>query len=214
MDGERVGPLSYDVHPPEGETSAQRAIVIGAVAVVGLVTLSLVGGWFLLGMVESAAIVDNGGPLLILVVPVVLAVLASRESTRRTRRNAVVVVVTLSLFSAFFTNKMLGNVKPALPQIRRVLDSIDLPPGFRLVEEEEYGDRLCRRGCPTIERRYVAPATDPDPVSTLILAMFDQGWDQVADVDPRQATGAQKDGLTAQLGENDPHVVEMRVTRR
>ena len=214
MDGERLGPLSYDVTAPEGEASAQRAILLGAAVIVGLMVVSLVGGWFALGFVEAAALITNGAPLAILVAPVVVALVASKESIRRTRKTALIVVTALALLAALFTGRLLGNVKAAMPQVRTVVDSIDLPPGFTLIDSEEFGDRLCRRGCPTIERRYQAPVDDPDPVSTLILAMFDQGWELTSDVDPRFATVAAKDGLFAQLAENDPHVVELRVSRQ
>ena len=214
MDGERLGPLSYDVSAPEGETSAQRAIVLGALVIVGLMTVSMVGGWFVLGVLPSSAVIVKGAPLLILGASLGVALYASRTSLRRTRRTALLTVLALGLMAAFFTNQMLGNVKPALPQIRQTLDAIDLPAGFEMVDEETYGDRLCRRGCPRIERTYSAPANDPDPVSTLILAMFAQGWEQNADVDPRFATVAVKGGLTAHLSPGENNAVEMRVTRR
>jgi hypothetical protein len=214
MDGERVGPLSYDVTAPEGETSAQRAIVLGALTIVALMVVSLVGGWFALGQIQSAPAIVNGAPLLILGAALAVALAQSRESTRRTRRTALVTVLALGLLSAFFTNKMLAGVKPALPQIRQALDDIRLPQGFRLVDEETFGDRLCRRGCPRVERVYAAPPGDPDPVATLILAMFDQGWKQNNDIDPKLATVALKGGLTAHLSPLENNAVEMTVTRR
>jgi hypothetical protein len=214
MDGERVGPLSYDVTAPEGETSAQKAIVYGALTIAGLMFLSLVGGWFALGWIESAPAIVNGAPLLILGAALAVALLHSRDSTRRTRRTALVTVLGLALLSAFFTNKVLADVKPAMPQIRQTLDDIDLPAGFAMVEEETFGDRMCRRGCPRVERVYTTPPGDPDPVSTLILAMFDQGWRQNTDIDPKLATVALKDGLTAHLSTFDNGTVKLRVTRR
>lgn len=214
MDGERVGPLSYDVTAPEGETSAQRAIVFGALTIIALMAVSLVGGWIALGMIESAPLIIGGAPVLILVAAVTVAVLASRGSTQRTRRNALVTVVALALLSALFTNKVLDGVKPAMPQVKQAIDSIDLPPGFTMVDEETYGDRMCRRGCPRVERTYTVPAGDSDPVSTLILSMFSQGWQQNSDVDPKLATVAVKNGLTAHLSPGENGTVVMRVTRR
>ena len=214
MDGERVGPLSYSVEAPEGENSAQRAILAGGLAIVLLMLVSFVGGWFVLGVMESAAFVDVGGPLLILVGGIGAAVLASGDTTRQARKTGLVAVTTMALLSALFTNKVLVNYKPALPQIRATLDDLRLPAGFTLVRDEAFGDRLCRRGCPTVERTYEAPANDPDPVSTLILAMFGQGWERTADVEPRFATTAAKDGLSAHLIENPRHVVLLRVSRR
>lgn len=213
MDGERVGPLSYSVTAPEGEASAQRAILLGAGAIAGLVFLSLVGGWFVLGVSRSAGVVVNGGTFAILLAPVGVALLSSRDSLKRTRRNALAVVAVLAVLAAFFTHNVLVNIKPALPQVEAAVDEIKLPPGFRLISSETYGDRLCRRGCPTVERRYAAPESDKDPVSTMILSMFSQGWERTSDVEPRFATTAAKDGLSAQLGENDPHIVDLRVTR-
>lgn len=213
MEGERVAPLSYSVVPPEGEPSAQKPIIVGGLVVAGLVIVSVVAGWFVLGFVESTGPVVNGAPLLILAGGVGVAYHLSRATLRRARRTALAVVTGLAMLAALFTNKTLAGIKPALPQVRAAVDSIDLPPGFTLIDEETYGDRLCRKGCPSVERRYAAPVDDPDPVSTLILAMFDQGWERVADVEPRFATGARLGTLTAQLAENEPHVVWMRVTR-
>jgi hypothetical protein len=62
-------------------------------------------------------------------------------------------------------------------------------------------------------RHYVAPASYADPVSTLVLAMFDQGWHSTSDVDPAAATVAARGDLTAQLAEKSPHVVEVTVSR-
>lgn len=214
MDGERVGPLSYSVDAPEGETSAQRAILVGGFVITLLMFVSFVGGWFVLGVMESAAFVYVGGPLLILVAGIAAAWLVSRESVRQARKTALIVVTSMALLSAFFTNKVLANIKPALPQVRQTLNELKLPPGFVLVRDESFGDRLCRRGCPSIERTYEAPVNDPDPVSTLVLTMFAQGWERTSDVEPRFATQAQKDGLRAQLAENIPHIVELRVTRQ
>lgn len=214
MDGERVGPLSYSVDAPEGETSAQRAILVGGFVITVLMLVSFVGGWFVLGVLESAAIVDVGGPLVILVAGIGAGVLASRGATPQARKTGLIVVTSMALLAALFTSKVLVNYKPALPQIRQALNELRLPPGFAVVRQEEFGDRLCRKGCPTIERTFSAPQGDPDPVSTLILAMFAQGWERTADVEPRFATTAQKDGLSAQLIENPQHVVELRVTRR
>lgn len=213
MDGERIGPLSYSVTAPEGENSAQRAIYLGGGAIVGLVFLALVGGWFALGFSRSARVVVDGGALAILLVPIGTAWAASRDSLKRIRRIGVGVVAALALVAAFITHNVLLNIKPALPQVQAAVDEITLPPGFTLISSETYGDRLCRRSCPTVERRYSAPVGDTDPVSTMILSMFAQGWERTSDVEPRFATTAAKDGLTAQLGENEPHIVHLRVTR-
>jgi len=214
MDGERLGPLSYDVTPPEGEASAQRPILLSGAVILALTIVSIVGGWIVLGQIASASLVIRGGPLLILAAGIGVAWATSRDGLPRTRRTALVTATAMALFAAFVTSNTLGNVKPAMPQVRHAVDGITLPPGFQLLTDESFGDRLCRRGCPAVERSFAAPENDPDPVATLILAMFDQGWERVADVEPRFATGARKDGLTAQLSENTPHVVELRVTRR
>jgi uncharacterized membrane protein len=213
MDGERLSPLTYSVDAPEGETSAQKAILISALAVAVATLVAIVGGWVALGKIEAAEVVKTGGPVLVLLSGPVVALLVSRGSFRKAKQTALVVVTGFTLLATIFTSTTLGNVKWAMPQVRRVVDGIELPPGFRLLDQEEFGDRMCRRGCPSIERRYAAPPGDPDPVSTLILAMFDQGWQQVADVPPALATGARKGEVTAQLGENEPHVVELRITR-
>jgi hypothetical protein len=213
MDGERVGPLSYSVDAPEGENSAQRAIVGGVSVLVAAMVLTLVGGWFLLGVVPTGKLIVNGFPILMVVLGVAAALVLSRGALRQAKRTALIVVVVLGLIMAVLSNHVLAGIKPAIPQVRHAIDLIDMPKGFHLVSEDTTGDRFCRRGCPTVNRRYAAPADDPDPVRTLILAMFDQGWQRTSDVAPEQATVAAKGLLTAQLQEIEPHVVEITVSR-
>ncbi|HEX8001603.1 MAG TPA: hypothetical protein VF519_02795 [Mycobacteriales bacterium] len=214
MAGERLGPLSYDVTAPTGEVSAQRAVVLGGATIVALMALSLFGGWIVLGIVAEASVVVLGAPLLIVGGAVAVALYASRDSVRRTKRNALLAVGALALLSALFTNRILDDVKPALPQIRKAVDDVRLPPGYRLVDEKPFGDRLCRRGCPGFERLYETPAADKDPVATMILAMFDQGWEPGTDGDPKLATVAVRGTLMAHLSPLDGGGVEMRVSRR
>jgi hypothetical protein len=215
MDVDRpIGPLSYEVDAPDGEASAERPIIAGGlVAGLGLV-VSLVAGWFALGFVDNPGLVVRGFPLLIVVLAVGVAFVRSRGLLRRARRIALAVVTTIALASALLTNRGLGSIKEALPQVRYAIDSVDLPPGFTLVSEATHGDRFCRHGCPTVERRYAAPPTDPDPVSTFILAMFAQGWEPTSDVEPRLATIAARGNVTAQLQETEPHIVDITVQRR
>lgn len=213
MDGERVGPLSYDVDAPEGENSAQRAIVAGALVLTAAMVLSIVGGWFALGVVPSGQAIVNGLPLAMLAAGVGTALWLSRDSLRSARKTALVTVTVLALLMSFLTRHVLAGIKPAVPQVRYAIDRIHMPAGYRLLSEETSGDRFCRRGCPTVDRRYAAPESLPDPVSTLILAMFDQGWQPTSDVERSQATVAAKGGLTAQLQEIEPHVVEITVSR-
>jgi hypothetical protein len=215
MDGDtRLGPLSYDVHPPEGETSAERPIVIGGVLAVALLVLSLVGGWFTLGWVGDQHVVTRGFPIVIVIASVGVTAWTSRRVLRRARRNAVLVVLAISLLAAVLANRSLGTIKPALPQVRRSLDQLQVPPGFNVVDESTHGDRFCHHGCPGVNRYYSAPNADQNPVSTFILAMFDQGWSPVSDiVEPKDATVAVKGDLTAELVERQPHVVEVSVQR-
>jgi hypothetical protein len=213
MDGERVGPLSYSVDAPEGETSAQRAIIAATLVVTAAMVVSIVGGWFALGFVPSGNLVVDGLPLAMIVGALGTALWFSRGALRQAKRTALVTMTVVSLFAAFLTQHVLAGVKPAIPQVRHSIDVLHMPAGFTLRSEETSGDRFCRRGCPTVDRFYNAPEADPDPVSTLILAMFRQGWHTTSDVDPKSATVAAKGLLTAQLQEIEPHVVEITVSR-
>ena len=214
MDGERVGPLSYSVDAPEGESSAQRAIVGAALVLVVGMVVAMVGGWFALGVVPSGKAVVDGLPLAMVVAGLGTALWLSRGALRQARRTALLTIGVLALIMAFLTQHVLAGIKPAIPQVRHAIDSIDFPPGFKLVSEETSGDRFCRRGCPTVDRFYESPPNDPDPVRTLILAMFDQGWHKTSDVAAEDATVAAKGVLTAQLQEDaQTHVVEITVSR-
>jgi hypothetical protein len=215
MDGDtRLGPLSYEVHAPEGETSAERPIVVGIVVTVALLVLSLVGGWFTLGFVGNEHVVSRGFPFTIVVAAVGATAWTSRRVLRRARRNALFVVLAASLLAAVLANRSLGTIKPALPQVRRSLDQLHVPAGFTVVDESTHGDRFCHHGCPAVNRFYRAPAGDQNPVSTLILAMFDQGWSPISDiVEPKDATVAVKGGLTAELVQREGNVVEVSVQR-
>ena len=213
MEGARTGPLSYDVTAPAGEASAEKPIVVGGLATVAMMVLGMVGGWFLLGWVADAAVVVAGIPVAMVVIAMALVLWAARHSLRRARRVAVGVVLATSLVAAFLTNQALANVEPALPQVRHTLASLDLPDGFSLVGETTRGDRFCRNGCPTVVRRYSTPARDPDPVRTLILAMFAQGWERTSDVAPELATTAHRDRVTAHLQDRGPRVVEVTAVR-
>jgi hypothetical protein len=214
MDGERVGPLSYDVSRAEGDPSAQRPIVVGGLMVAGLMALELVGGWFLLGQFEDARRIVNGLPLALILLTVGVAIWTSRPLLRRARRVALAVVLSLSLLGALFTQQALANIEPAVPQVRHTLTTLRLPPGFELISETTRGDRLCRRsGCPGVVRTYSAPQDDEDPVRTLILAMFDQGWERTSTVAPELATTAHRDRVTAHLRDRGPSIVEVTAVR-
>jgi hypothetical protein len=213
MSDEHAGPLSYSLEPAAGEASAERPIVWGVVGVVAMLVLGLVGGWFALGYVANARIVVVGIPVLMVVVADGLALYAGRAHRRKALQRGLMVVTGIALVTAFFTHHALATIKPALPQVRYTLDSLHLPPGFRVVDETTLGDRFCHHGCPTVVRHYASPAADPDPVRTLILAMFAQGWHLTGDVPPSAATVAAKGEVTAQLAEKSPHVVEVTVSR-
>jgi hypothetical protein len=214
MDGEgRIGPLSYDVSAADAGIDPDRPIILGGVTAVGLLLLSLVGGWFALGWITNSQVVTRGFPLAIVVVPLLVTGWLGRRLRARPRRNSLLVVLGAALLCAVLANRSLGTIKPALPQVRESIASVHLPAGFRLVAEETRGDRMCHHGCPTVVRRYAAPETDPDPVSTMVLAMFAQGWEPTSDVEPSQATTAQRGDINAQLGEKSPHVVEITVQR-
>lgn len=213
MDGTSVGPLSYDVSREEGEPSPQRPIVVSGVLLAALMTIGIVGGWFALGRVQNAKVLINGIPLVMIVVALAVAVALSRDLLRRARRIAMGVVLALSLLAALFTQQALANIEPALPQIRHTLEVLDLPPGFELIGETTRGDRLCRNGCPGVTRTYAAPAGDEDPVRTMILAMFAQGWEQTSTVAPELATTAHRDRVTAHVRDRGPTIVEVSAVR-
>jgi hypothetical protein len=210
---EEHGPLSYSLEPASGEASAERPIVWGTIAVFATLVLGMVGGWFALGVIGNPRTIVLGVPVTMVVVAVGLALYAGRNHRRKAVQRGVLVVAVIALGAAFLTNHVLATIKPALPQVRYSLDSLSLPAGFRQVDEATHGDRFCRRGCPTVLRHYAAPADDPDPVRTLVLAMFAQGWHRTSDVAPEAATIAAKGDLTAQLGEKEPHLVEVSVSR-
>jgi hypothetical protein len=212
METDRVGPLSYDLTAPEGDSDAAKAVVVAILSVAAILAVGLVGGWFVLGVVAKAAYVVEGVPVLLVVVPLLLAYRLSRHALRGTRTKALAAVLVVSLFASFIAYRALSSIKPALPQVRYSLDSMHLPPGYRLISEQTRGDRFCRKGCPRIDRAYQAPVDDPDPVRTVILAMFAQGWQRTSDVAPEQATIAARDGLTAQLAADD-HVLRITVER-
>lgn len=211
---ERIGPLSYDVVPPDRDPSAQRGIILGLLTAVGTWLVSMVAGWFALGFVSDARVVSRGFPLTIVVLALAVALAATRRTMPRARRNGLLVVLLSSLVAAFFSASTLTNIKPTLPQVRAALDRVDLPDGFRVVSERTSGDRLCRQGCPTVRRVYATPQDDPDPVRTIVLAMFAQGWEPTSDVPREQATTAQRETIFVHLGEKEPHTVELTATRQ
>lgn len=214
MDGEaRIGPLSYAVDPADGGVDPDRPIILGGLVAVGLLFASLVLGWFTFGWVADARLITRGYPLLIVAGSVGTAAVAARGLMRRPRRQALLAVTGISLLAAVLVNRSLGTVKAAMPQVRRTIDSVTLPAGFRLLDENTHGDRLCHQGCPTIVRRYAAPVADPDPVSTFVLTLVGEGWRTPVGVEPSQATIAYGHGITIQLGEKEPHVVEITVQR-
>ncbi|HVF05840.1 MAG TPA: hypothetical protein VNA20_13440 [Frankiaceae bacterium] len=214
MEVERVGPLSYDVVPPDRDPSAQRGIILGLLTAVAGWLVATVAGWFVLGFVSDARIVNRGFPLAIVVLALAVAFSATRRTMRRARRNGLLVVLGSALVAAFFATSTLANIKPTLPQVRAELDRVALPEGFRVVSETTSGDRLCRQGCPTVKRVYATPANDPDPVRTMVLAMFAQGWEPTSDVPPEQATTAQRETIFVHLGEKELRTVELTATRQ
>lgn len=214
MEVERIGPLSYDVTVPDRDPSAQRGIIYGLLATAGGWLVAVVGGWLALGWLPDARVVSRGFPLALVAVALAAAFVGTRRSTPRARRNGALAVLGVATGAALLAGTTLASVSPALPQLRRALDTVELPAGFRVVSEDTRGDRFCRRGCPTVERVYAAPAGDPDPVRTMILAMFDQGWQPTTDVPRELATSAQRGSIFVHLGETDPHTVEVTVTRQ
>jgi hypothetical protein len=214
MDGDaRPGPLSYDVRTDTGEASAQRPILAGGLVAVAMLFLSLVTGWFALGFVPDPVAIRFVLAALTLGLAFGACYWAGRGHLAIARRRALFVVAGVALVTTVLTYNLVGSMKPALPQVKHSIDSVDLPDGFRMLTEETRGDRFCRRGCPTVERTYAAPAGDPDPVRTFILAMFDQGWEPANDVEPELATLAVRGTVRAQLQEIQPHVVEITVQR-
>jgi hypothetical protein len=205
MESDRLGPLSYDLTAPAGDADASKAVVVAILAIAAILAVGLVGGWFVLGVVAESALIVDGVPLLLVVVPLLVAYRLSRYALRRTRMRALGAVLLIALFASFLSYR-------ALPQVRYSIDSMHLPAGYELVDEQVHGDRFCRHGCPRIDRQYRAPVDDQDPVRTFILAMFAQGWQRTSDVEPENATTAAKDGLTAQLAA-DGHVLRITVQR-
>ena len=214
MELERVGPLSYDVTAPDLDPSAQRGIVFGLLATFSVWVVAVVGGWFLLGYVSDARWVHRGFPLGMVAIAVGAAAVGSRRTLRRARRTALLVTLAISCGASLLAFNTLRNVKPAIPQVRSQIDAIELPPGFTVISEETRGDRFCRRGCPRVDRVYAVPANDPDPVKTMVLAMFAQGWRNPSDVPPELATTAERGVVFVQLGEKDGHVVELTASRQ
>jgi hypothetical protein len=212
MESDRLGPLSYDLTAPKGDADASKAVVVAILAIAAILAVGLVGGWFVLGAVAESALVVDGVPLLLVVVPLLVAYRLSRYALRRTRMRALGAVLLIALFASFLSYRALSSIKPALPQVRYSIDSMHLPAGYELVDEQVHGDRFCRHGCPRIDRQYRAPVDDQDPVRTFILAMFAQGWQRTSDVEPENATTAARDGLTAQLAA-DGHVLRITVQR-
>lgn len=214
MQVDRTGPLSYDVTLPDRDPSAQRGIILGILTTIFGWLLAQVSGWFVLGFVKDARLVSRGFPLALLLTAVGVSLLGMRRTTRRAKRNGLLAVGAVGTVGALLALMTLSNIKPSLPQVRHQIDSVRLPPGFRVVQEETGGDRLCRRGCPSIKRTYAAPANDPDPVRTMVLAMFAQGWEQTSDVPPEMATTAQRGTIFVHLGETAPHTVLLSAVRQ
>jgi hypothetical protein len=213
MSEEHGGPLSYSLEPASGEASAEKPIVWGGLGVLGMLLLGLIGGWFALGVVANPRLVVLGVPLLMVAVALALALYGGRSHQRRALHRGVVVVAVIAVVAAYLANHVLATIKPALPQVRHSLDSLSLPAGFSMLDESSHGDRFCHHGCPTVLRHYAAPDSDTDPVRTLVLAMFHQGWHSTSDIAPEAATVAARGDLTAQLAEKSAHVVEITVSR-
>jgi hypothetical protein len=206
------GPLSYDVTVPDKDPSAQRGIIWALLTVVAGWILAVVGGWFVLGSLARPQIVHRGFPLGLIVLVVAASLWGTRNATNRAKRNAVLAALALSFVGSFTAYNTLANVKPTLPQIRRELDRVT-PGGFRLASEDTHGDRLCRRGCPTVKRVYEPPSGDPDPVKTFVLALFDDGWQQTDDQPPELATSASHGSVIVHLTERADGTVEVTATR-
>ena len=215
MEVERTtGPLSYSLDVPDKDPSAQRGIVVGLLVLVVAWIVAVVGGWFALGSVSDASLVHRYFPLAMVAVTVGATYLGTRRTLHRARRQALVVILGISCAAGLLAFTTLHNVKMTVPQVRRVLDTVDLPPGFRVVGEETRGDRFCRRGCPRVDRTYEAPATDPDPVRTMVLAMYAQGWENPNDVPDESSTTARRGDIFVHLGETSPHVVTVTAARQ
>jgi hypothetical protein len=214
MEVQPGGPLSYDLTVPDRDPSAQRGIVIGLLATVAAWFVVVVGGWFVLGFVSDPALVHRGFPLLMVAVAVGATAWGARRTLPRPRRNAVLIILAVSSGAALLAANTLTNVKPTIPQVKAQIDDIHLPAGFTVVSETTHGDRFCRHGCPRVDRVYTAPADDPDPVKTFVLAMFRQGWKNPSDVPQDLATTAQRGVIFVQVGETSPHVVSLTATRQ
>jgi hypothetical protein len=208
------GPLSYDLDVPDRDPSAQRGIIIGLLTTVAAWVVLVVGGWFALGVFADPRAVSRLFPLLIVVAAVGATLTTTRRTMRHARRNAVAIISGVSLVGAILAHQQLTHVKPTIPQIRQYLDDVALPPGYTVVSEETRGDRLCRNGCPRIDRIYATPPGDSDPVKTMVLAMFDNGWDRASDVPPELATTAQRGEIFAQLSETAPQTVRVTASRQ
>jgi hypothetical protein len=214
MEVERTGgPLSYDLTVPDRDPSAQRGIIIGLLTVAAAWLMAVVGGWFVLGVLRNERVVNVGFPLLLVAAVLAATAWGARRSTARARRNALLVMFGASAIAALLAHNTLANVKPAVPQLQRALDAVELPGGFEVRAEETFGDRLCRRGCPRVERLYAFPAGDEDPVRTMVLAMFDQGWDPATDAPRELQTSARQGSIRVHLAEKDG-VVEVTATRQ
>lgn len=214
MDGERPGPLSYDVTAPSGDAGTEKSIVVAIVVLLALLLVGLGLGWFLLGYVAASRLVVDGIPLVMVAGTIALAWRTSRFALPRARRRALLIVSVCAVLAGALAYRSLSTIKPALPQIRHSIDAVPLPAGFRLLDEQTHGDRFCRHGCPTLDRVYAVPAADHDPVRTMILAMFDHGWRPATqDIAPEDSTIAVRNGVTAQLQEREGHVVEVTVSR-
>lgn len=211
---ERLGPLSYDVTVPDRDPSAQRGIIRGLLTVIAGWLVGQILGWFTLGWVTDRRIVSRGFPLAILLLTLLAGLSGLRRSTPRAVRNGLLTVGAIGTVGALLAMMTLSNIKPTMKQVRHELDRVAFPAGYRVVAEETKGDRLCRQGCPTIERVYAAPESDPDPVRTMVLALFAQGWERTSDVEPENATTARRGSIFVHLGETAPHTVELTATRQ
>lgn len=212
MEVTQGGPLSYDLTVPDKDPSAQRGVLFGLAALVAGWLVAVIGGWFALGFMAKPFLVVRGFPLTYVAVCVLAAAWGARRSIRKAQRTAIVAVLAMSLGAGFMAYNTLRNVKPTIPQLKYELDR-QTPPGFSVTAEETHGDRLCRQGCPSVQRVYAAPADDPDPVRTFVLRLFANGWEPTSDVDPAMATTARRGSIFVHLGETSPHVVELSATR-
>lgn len=213
MEVHPAGPLSYDLTVPDKDPSAQRGVIWALLALVVAWIVAVVGGWFALGYLSQPQVVHRGFPVALVAAVVGAGLWGTRNGTDRARRNAVLAALGMSLGAAFMAYQTLSHVKPTIPQIRWELNRVT-PPGFTLTAEETHGDRLCRLGCPTIERVYEPPAGDPDPVRTFVLALFADGWEQTTDVPPEMATSARRGSVLIHLSESVDGTVEVTATRQ